>query len=198
MSRIIVVFITSRQVWIGAMRNQGDSSASPPVVYPQKTWSYLKGTRTKIRNGEMEITGEQWPVVLYAECHYDPDEPWVGFVCGQLLLLAFKHIFVALSSVYPNTKSYITHSGNVKLHGMMNITPGSLACTATQVWFALSAQSMFLRSHTVTDLEGFYNSILDLLKDLDEIEEVNALLAWWNWRKIIPAIDTPWQTGSQE
>ncbi|EGO30289.1 hypothetical protein SERLADRAFT_404532 [Serpula lacrymans var. lacrymans S7.9] len=140
MSRIIVVFITSRQVWIGAMRRQGQK---------------LEMVKWK----SQESNG-------------------LSFYMQN----AFKHIFVALSSVYPNTKSYITHSGNVKLHGMMNITPGSLACTATQVWFALSAQSMFLRSHTVTDLEGFYNSILDLLKDLDEIEEVNALLAWWNWR----------------
>jgi hypothetical protein len=33
---------------------------------------------------------------------------------------------------------------------------------------------------TVTDSERFYNSILDLLEDIDEQEEVRDLLVWWN------------------
>jgi len=32
----------------------------------------------------------------------------------------------------------------------------------------------------VTDSERFYGSILDLLDDADEQEEVNDLLMWWN------------------
>jgi hypothetical protein len=32
----------------------------------------------------------------------------------------------------------------------------------------------------VTDSERFYNSILDLLYDVDEQEEVDSLLVWWN------------------
>jgi hypothetical protein len=32
----------------------------------------------------------------------------------------------------------------------------------------------------VTDSERFYSSILDLLEDVDEQEDVNALLVWWN------------------
>jgi len=33
---------------------------------------------------------------------------------------------------------------------------------------------------TVTDSERFYNSILDLFDDIEEKEEVNELLMWWN------------------
>ena len=38
----------------------------------------------------------------------------------------------------------------------------------------------FSRTDTVTDSERFYNSILDLFKDVEENEEVNDLLLWWN------------------
>ncbi|RDB19962.1 hypothetical protein Hypma_012733 [Hypsizygus marmoreus] len=32
----------------------------------------------------------------------------------------------------------------------------------------------------VTDSERFYNSVLHLLEDIEEKEEVMKLLAWWN------------------
>ena len=33
----------------------------------------------------------------------------------------------------------------------------------------------------VTDSETFYKSLLGLLDDPEEKEEVNALLSWWDW-----------------
>jgi hypothetical protein len=39
---------------------------------------------------------------------------------------------------------------------------------------------MFSRSDTVTDSENFYISLLDLLDDPQEKDEVHALLTWWN------------------
>jgi hypothetical protein len=49
-----------------------------------------------------------------------------------------------------------------------------------QVRFALCSSSVFSRSDTVTDSERFYNTILDLFDDVEEQEEVNDLLVWWN------------------
>ena len=49
-----------------------------------------------------------------------------------------------------------------------------------QVRFALSSASVFSRTDTTTDLEQFYDSILEVLKDADEQEEVWNLLTWWN------------------
>lgn len=46
--------------------------------------------------------------------------------------------------------------------------------------FALSASKVFIRTNTVTTSEKFYNSILDLLEDPDEIKKVDALTNWWN------------------
>jgi hypothetical protein len=48
----------------------------------------------------------------------------------------------------------------------------------------MSAQ-VFSRTDLVTDSERFYNSILELLIDLEEQEEVEQLLLWWN-RQIFP------------
>ncbi len=46
--------------------------------------------------------------------------------------------------------------------------------------FALSSSSVFSRTDTITDSERFYNSILELLEEPDEFEEVDSLLLWWN------------------
>ena len=50
----------------------------------------------------------------------------------------------------------------------------------SQVRFALSSSPTFVRLDTVSDSERFYNTVLDLLEDIEEIEEVNKLLNWWN------------------
>ena len=38
----------------------------------------------------------------------------------------------------------------------------------------------FSRSDLATDSEQFYNSILELLEDPDEKDEVDQLMGWWN------------------
>jgi hypothetical protein len=39
---------------------------------------------------------------------------------------------------------------------------------------------VFSRTDHVTDSERFYNSILELLDDPEEKEEVDQLITWWN------------------
>jgi hypothetical protein len=109
---------------------------------------------------------------------------------------AYKHVFTSPSSVEKVAKA--TRSGNARIHGMKSVTPASIAYIATQVIFlsfyvyntnsacflqarfALSSSPVFSRSDTVTDSEGFYNSVLQLLEEPDEQEEVQDLLMWWN------------------
>ena len=55
------------------------------------------------------------------------------------------------------------------------------ALTAQQIRFGLSSVSVFSRTDTVTDSEGFYTSILSLLEDPEETAEVTDLLTWWDW-----------------
>ena len=78
---------------------------------------------------------------------------------------------------------------------MQSVTKASIAYVATQVLlphkvvpltdllqacFALTSVQVFSRTDLITDSEHFYTSILDLLSDLDEKDEVNQLLMWWN------------------
>ena len=38
----------------------------------------------------------------------------------------------------------------------------------------------FSQTDLATDLERFYNSVLELLEDPDEKDEVDQLMGWWN------------------
>lgn len=92
-----------------------------------------------------------------------------------------------------------TRSGNARIHGMRSVTKASIAYVATQVGscaaclahclvcfirnqarFALTSAQVFSRTDLVTDSERFYSSIMDLLDDVDEKDEVDQLLTWWN------------------
>ncbi|KIM58645.1 hypothetical protein SCLCIDRAFT_27915 [Scleroderma citrinum Foug A] len=52
---------------------------------------------------------------------------------------------------------------------------------------------VFLQTDTITDLEQFYNLLLELFKDPDEKQEVDELLVWWN-RQIFPTYSTAQHT----
>ncbi|KIM57863.1 hypothetical protein SCLCIDRAFT_28496 [Scleroderma citrinum Foug A] len=137
----------------------------------------------QLMNGQIQVAGDQWPVFLYANYTYDPEDPWNGPLRNGLLVSAFKHIFTLPSSVNQEPKA--TRSGNVHIHGMHAVTKASLAYVATQAQFLLTSTQVFSHTDHVTDSEHFYNSILDLLDNRDERDEVDQLLTWWN-RQIFP------------
>ncbi|KAG1794537.1 uncharacterized protein HD556DRAFT_1431906 [Suillus plorans] len=145
-------------------------------------WSNAE-TKASLKSGETAVRGDQWPMFLYARYVYDPETPWQGLLRSDILIYGFKHVFTSPSSMEKEPKA--TRSGNAYLHGMKSVTKGSLAYIATQVRFSLSSSSVFSRTDTVTDSENFYHSILDLLEDPDENEEVADLMTWWT-RRIFP------------
>ncbi|KIM56470.1 hypothetical protein SCLCIDRAFT_29602 [Scleroderma citrinum Foug A] len=140
--------------------------------------------KAKLRNGEIVVSGDQWSLFLYADYRYDSEDPWNGLFCSALLVSAYKHVFTSPSSVDKEPKA--TRSGNARIHGMTRVTPPSIAYIATQVRFSLMSSPVFSCTDTVTDLERFYNSLLELFEDSDEKQEVDELLVWWN-RQIFPA-----------
>ncbi|KAH7919091.1 hypothetical protein BV22DRAFT_1023570, partial [Leucogyrophana mollusca] len=144
--------------------------------------------KAKLRSGEMVVTGDQWPLFLYADYSYDFDDPWNGLFRSALLVCAYKHVFTSPSSVDKEPKA--TRSGNARIHGMTRVTLPSIAYIATQVRFSLTSSPVFSRTDTVTDSEKFYSSILDLFEDADEKQEVDELLTWWNSRQIFPSYST--------
>ena len=108
--------------------------------------------REGLKNSEITVAGNQWPLLVYADCKYDSAEPWEGLLQNKLLVWvfyslqpsdiqstdiydfqAFKHIFTSPSSVDLDAKA--TRSGNACLHSMMRVTTVSLAYVAMQVCF---------------------------------------------------------------
>ncbi|KAG1900034.1 uncharacterized protein F5891DRAFT_1128737 [Suillus fuscotomentosus] len=133
-------------------------------------WSNIE-TKQGLKSGETAVSGDQWPVFLYAGYEYDSEDPWKGLLRSKILIFGYKHVFTSPSSVDKEPKA--TRSGNAYLH--------SMKC----VCFSLSSSSVFSHTNAVTDSENFYHSILDLLEDPDESEEVADLMTWWT-RRIFP------------
>lgn len=101
----------------------------------------------------MIVSGDQWPIFLYAGERYDEEDPWAGLFKSEVLLSvstfyffdichmatnrcsliyqAYKYVFTSPSSVDNHAKS--TRSGNARIHGMTCVTRASIAYIATQV-----------------------------------------------------------------
>ncbi|KAL4063074.1 hypothetical protein J3A83DRAFT_4362664 [Scleroderma citrinum] len=140
-------------------------------------WNNLE-TCTKLTNGEIQVAGDQWPMFLYANYMYDPEDPWNGLLCSGLL------ISIRLNdacSVDQEPKA--TCSGNAHIHSMCSMMKVSLAYITTQV---------FSCTDLMMDCECFYNSILELLNDPDEKGEVDQLMAWWNHQVFALYSDIKW------
>ncbi|KAG6913971.1 hypothetical protein DXG01_003232 [Tephrocybe rancida] len=140
--------------------------------------------RQKLNSGETLVQGDEWPVFIYAGYSYDSEVPWTGAFRSTLLLNAFKHIFTSPSSIEKENKA--TRSGNARIHGMVSVTPASIAYVATQVRFALSSSTTFSQTDRLSDSERFYGTVLATLHDPEEVVETNQLLEWWN-RHVFPS-----------
>ncbi|KAH6871948.1 hypothetical protein BKA70DRAFT_1130358 [Coprinopsis sp. MPI-PUGE-AT-0042] len=146
-------------------------------------WSDPK-VRDQLRSGEVVPSGDQWPRFLYQNYFYNEQDPWEGLLRGGLLVSAYKHVFTSPSSVN-SREPRATRSCNARIHGMQSVTIASIAYIAAQVKFGLSSSPVFSRTDLVTDSEAFYASIISLLEDPEEYDEVRQLIAWWD-RQVFP------------
>ena len=105
-------------------------------------------TKAKLRNSQLRVAGDLWPIFLYADYSYDTEDPWNGLLRSSLLVSvgsihsfcfasylnrtqAYKHVFTSPSSVDQEPKA--TRSGNARIHGMQVVTKALIAYVATQV-----------------------------------------------------------------
>ena len=108
----------------------------------------IHSVKHKLRNKELIVTGDQWPIFIYANEVFDPNNAWHGLFRGRLLLnvslsryasqvflrnsaQGFNHIFNSPSSVDNIGRS--TRAGNAQIHGMREVTPASIAYVAMLV-----------------------------------------------------------------
>jgi len=87
-------------------------------------------------SGELVVSGDQWPLLVYEKGVYDPEEPRDGLFRNELLIwtscthlflthicclfwseYAHKHIFTSPGSVEKEVKT--TRSGNAHIHGIV-------------------------------------------------------------------------------
>ncbi|KAG2341699.1 hypothetical protein BDR05DRAFT_976847 [Suillus weaverae] len=85
-------------------------------------WSNSE-TKAKLKSGKIIVTGDQWPLFLYADYHYDPKDPWN--VC------AYRHIFMSPSSVDKEPKA------------TCSVTLPSIAYIAMQVYTVTNSERFY-------------------------------------------------------
>lgn len=42
-----------------------------------------------LRSGQYSVAGDQWPILLYKDEIYDPENPWAGLFRNRLLVLVY-------------------------------------------------------------------------------------------------------------
>ena len=66
----------------------------------------------KLVNSQIEVSGDEWPLLLYKDQKYDPDEPWDGlFRCKYLVWASYTPFFhdVTLLGVNRHINIYLPH-----------------------------------------------------------------------------------------
>ncbi|KAG2063229.1 hypothetical protein BDR04DRAFT_1123406 [Suillus decipiens] len=46
------------------------------LLCPAGLSQYNSEMKAKLKSGDIIVTGDQWPLFLYADYHYDPEDPW--------------------------------------------------------------------------------------------------------------------------
>lgn len=57
----------------------------------------VPSVKDKLRSGEIVVTGDRWPLVLYANCEYDPEDPWSGLLRNTLLVSVRRPLIMCLN-----------------------------------------------------------------------------------------------------
>ena len=77
---------------------------------------------------------------------------------------------------YSRLNSLCGYSGTLSIFNLEH----QFTFCAIEVHFALSSSPVFSRTDTVMDSKRFYNTILELFELMEEREEIDELLTWWN------------------
>ncbi|KAG1843760.1 hypothetical protein F4604DRAFT_1596593, partial [Suillus subluteus] len=156
---------------------------------------------------DYRVMSYSWPSFLYKDGQYNATNPTKGFLKGELLVKAVKHIFTSPSSAEEDpetlqpdasteTPSQVhlpkrrrttgerrTQCDVAGLLQMKSVQPRALAYAAVQLHFALSSAGAWRIIDDNFDHNEFYHNIVDYLElpsSLDAAKDVENLLLWWN------------------
>jgi hypothetical protein len=69
----------------------------------------LRRVKEKLRSGELNVSGDQWPVFLYSGYNHDPHDPWHGLfkACYFLLYILPQFLDAIISIALPGPQVYL-------------------------------------------------------------------------------------------
>ncbi|TDL15637.1 hypothetical protein BD410DRAFT_701014, partial [Rickenella mellea] len=112
--------------------------------------------RQDLRDGKIEVTADEYPLLMYENCKYDPDDMEKGLGRNKALLRTVKLIFTGRSSAYSSSPGgKTTKAGNAEIAGKTQITPRAIAYAACHLRFALSTKESWVRKDGDFDMEQF-------------------------------------------
>ncbi|TDL15642.1 hypothetical protein BD410DRAFT_853505 [Rickenella mellea] len=134
--------------------------------------------RQDLRDGKIEVTADEYPLLMYENCKYDPDDMEKGLGRNKALLRTVKLIFTGRSSAYSSSPGgKTTKAGNAEIAGKTQITPRAIAYAACHLRFALSTKESWVRKDGDFDMEQFYWNVVGLFEDSGKFG--TDLLNWW-------------------
>lgn len=72
-------------IWTGPTKSKFDMN---PLLHGL-THNRIKD---KLKSGELLVRGDQWPIFLYRDSSYNPEDPWDGLLHSSLLVcVSFLH-----------------------------------------------------------------------------------------------------------
>ncbi|KAL4070618.1 hypothetical protein J3A83DRAFT_4358750 [Scleroderma citrinum] len=74
---------------------RGQSLVLPLAHNMKVNHSFNHKIKAKLWNGEIVISGDQWPLFLYVDYQYDSEDPWNSLFCSAPLVSAYKHVFTS-------------------------------------------------------------------------------------------------------
>ncbi|KIJ50457.1 hypothetical protein M422DRAFT_159680 [Sphaerobolus stellatus SS14] len=143
-------------------------------------WKDPKVKEDLVATPAMALTAA-WPMFFYPKGQFDLEDLCKGLLRGELILWAYKAIFLGPSSWYPSDDN-TERSGNcnASVHNMDTVTPCSIAYMASQVRFALSSGESNIRIGGTFCLSMFYWHVVQFLEKPMFTKEVKELIEWWN------------------
>lgn len=72
----------------------------PAYTTLNKLINSLHSVRAKLASGEMAVAGDQWPMLVYANLQYDPEDPWSGLFRNQILVYVSAISVMAITGLH--------------------------------------------------------------------------------------------------
>ncbi|KAJ7290571.1 hypothetical protein C8J57DRAFT_1493280 [Mycena rebaudengoi] len=133
-------------------------------------------TYTKIRDGELSVTGLMMPRFMYRDGHaYDENDLDAGFLEGHTFRAAMKQIYQGPSAALQADGYNRGKAGNAALNGISALTPRDVAYVAIQLRFALSSVQNWSTSDGDFSYSDFYWNVVDSLSGEEGAEIIQRL-----------------------